>query len=85
MSAVALRTTSARGVSLSHATAIGPVHARAFVDVDTDSAAVTGLFTRPDSGVQTLSLAPRGRDFALREDPQAGKVKWKVNVQPLTR
>jgi alpha-D-xyloside xylohydrolase len=51
----------------------------------TDSAAVTGLFTRPDAPVQTLSLAPRGRDFALREDPQAGKVKWKVNVQPLTR
>jgi hypothetical protein len=51
----------------------------------TDAANVTGLFTRPDSNVQTLSLTPRGRTFALREDPQAGKVKWTVNVQPLTR
>jgi alpha-D-xyloside xylohydrolase len=51
----------------------------------TDAANVTGLFTRPDGGVQTLSLIPRGRTFVLREDPQAGKVKWTVNVQPLTR
>jgi len=51
----------------------------------TDAANVTGLFTRPDGGVQTLSLVPRGRTFALRDDPQAGKVKWTVNVQPLTR
>jgi len=51
----------------------------------TDSAPVTGLFTRPDSGVQTLSLVPRGRDFVLREDPQAGKVKWTIKVQNLTR
>jgi len=51
----------------------------------TDSAAVTGLFTRPDAPVQTLPLVPRGGSWVLREDPQAGKVNWKVNVQPLTR
>jgi alpha-D-xyloside xylohydrolase len=44
----------------------------------TDNAAVTGLFTRPGSDVQTLSLVPRGRDFVLRDDPQAGKVKWTI-------
>ncbi|HEX5888976.1 MAG TPA: TIM-barrel domain-containing protein, partial [Pyrinomonadaceae bacterium] len=47
----------------------------------TDAAPVTGLFTRPDSELQTLSLAPRGRDFVLRQDPQAGKVKWTIKAQ----
>ena len=51
----------------------------------TDNAAVKGLFTRPDSGVQTLSLVSRGRTFALSEDPQAGKVKWEIKVQNLVR
>lgn len=51
----------------------------------TDAAPVTGLFTRPDSELQTLSLAPRGRDFVLRQDPQAGKVKWTIKVQQLAR
>ena len=51
----------------------------------TDNAAVKGLFTRPDSGVQTLSLVSRGRNFALSEDPQAGKVKWEIKVQNLVR
>jgi alpha-D-xyloside xylohydrolase len=46
---------------------------------------VSGLFTRPDSGVQTLSLIPRGNSFALRNDPQAGKVKWTINSQSLAR
>jgi alpha-D-xyloside xylohydrolase len=44
----------------------------------TDNGNVTGLFTRPDSNVQTLSLTPRGRTFVLQEDPQAGKVKWTI-------
>jgi alpha-D-xyloside xylohydrolase len=44
----------------------------------TDAANVTGLFTRPDGGIQTLSLVPHGRTFTLREDPQAGKVKWTI-------
>ncbi|HZN07107.1 MAG TPA: TIM-barrel domain-containing protein [Pyrinomonadaceae bacterium] len=51
----------------------------------TDNAAVKGLFTRPDSGVQTLSLVSRGRTFALSEGPQAGKVKWEIKVQNLVR
>jgi hypothetical protein len=51
----------------------------------TDAAPVTGLFTRPDSDVQTLSLVPRARTFALREDPQAGKVKWEIKIQPLAK
>jgi alpha-D-xyloside xylohydrolase len=51
----------------------------------TDNAAVTGLFTRPDSGLQKLSLLSRGRTFALSEDPQAGKVKWDIKVQNLVR
>ncbi len=51
----------------------------------TDNAAVKGLFTRPDSGVQTLSLVSRGRNFALSEDPQAGKVKWEIKVQNVVR
>jgi len=46
----------------------------------TDGAAASGLFTRPDGGVQTLSVVPRGRDFVLRDDPQAGKVKWTIKV-----
>jgi Glycosyl hydrolases family 31 len=48
----------------------------------TDSAPVSGLFTRPGAGVQTLSLVPRGRDFVLREDPQHGKVKWTISSYP---
>ena len=51
----------------------------------TDNAPVTGLFTRPDSPVQQLSLAARGRTFALREDPQAGKVKWNITMSALVR
>jgi alpha-D-xyloside xylohydrolase len=51
----------------------------------TDSTAVNGLFTRPGGNVQTLSLVPRGRDFVLRQDPQGGKVKWTIKVQPLAR
>jgi alpha-D-xyloside xylohydrolase len=46
----------------------------------TDSAAASGLFTRPGGDVQTLSLVPRGRDFVLRDDPQAGKVKWTITL-----
>jgi len=51
----------------------------------TDNAPVTGLFTRPDSTLQPLSLAARGRTFALLEDPQAGKVKWNVTMPVLAR
>ncbi len=51
----------------------------------TDNAPVSGLFTRPDSGLQRLSLAARGRTFALREDPQAGKVKWEITTPALVR
>lgn len=51
----------------------------------TDNAPVTGLFTRPDSGVQPLSLAARGGKFGLQQDPQAGKVKWDIKVQPVVR
>ncbi len=51
----------------------------------TDNAAVNGLFTRPDSGLQKLSLVSRARTFALSEDPQAGKVKWDIKVQNVVR
>jgi hypothetical protein len=51
----------------------------------TDNTAATGLFTKPGSGVQTLSLVPRGNSFALRDDPQAGKVKWDIKVRTLVR
>jgi alpha-D-xyloside xylohydrolase len=47
----------------------------------TDAAPVTGLFTRPGGDLQTLSLVPRARSFALREDPQNGKVKWEIKMQ----
>ena len=51
----------------------------------TDMAPVTGLFTRPGSDLLTLSLVPRARSFALREDPQAGKVKWAIKLQTLAQ
>jgi alpha-D-xyloside xylohydrolase len=44
----------------------------------TDAAPVTGLFTRPGSDVQTLSLVPQAGGFVLRDDPQQGKVKWAI-------
>jgi alpha-D-xyloside xylohydrolase len=47
----------------------------------TDSAVAEGLFTRPGSDLQTLSVVPRGRDFVLRHDPEAGKVNWTIKVQ----
>jgi alpha-D-xyloside xylohydrolase len=51
----------------------------------TGGAQVSGLFTTPDSGVQTLSLSPRGRDYVLLKDPQGGKVKWTIKVQTLAK
>jgi alpha-D-xyloside xylohydrolase len=51
----------------------------------TDVASASGLFTRPGSELQTLSLIPRGRSFALREDPQGGKVKWEIKMQAVAR
>jgi len=50
-----------------------------------DAAPVMGLFTRPGSDLQTLSLVPRARSFVLREDPQNGKVKWEIKTQSLVR
>ena len=47
----------------------------------TDKTQVSGLFTRPDSGVQILSLVPRADGFVLRGDPQAGRVKWVIKTQ----
>jgi alpha-D-xyloside xylohydrolase len=46
----------------------------------TDDAQSRGLFTRPGSGVQSLTLVPRGRTFVLAQDPQAGKVKWTIKL-----
>ncbi|HEY3579936.1 MAG TPA: TIM-barrel domain-containing protein [Pyrinomonadaceae bacterium] len=51
----------------------------------TDAAPVIGLFTRPGSDVQTLSLVPRAGSFVLRDDPQDGKVKWRITTQSLVR
>jgi len=51
----------------------------------TDNTPATGLFTKPGGELQTLSLVTRARGFALREDPQAGKVKWDIKVQTLAR
>jgi alpha-D-xyloside xylohydrolase len=48
----------------------------------TDNAPVTGLFTRPDSDLQVLSLTSRGREYGLRQDPQRGKVKWSIRLYP---
>ena len=49
----------------------------------TDSAPVSGLFTRPGSDVQTLSLVARGRDYVLREDlePQITRNKIRISVR----
>jgi len=51
----------------------------------TDAAPVTGFFTRPNSELQTLTLLPRARSFALREDPQNGKVRWEITTRSLRR
>jgi hypothetical protein len=51
----------------------------------TDKTLAAGLFTKPGSDLQTLWLIPRGDGFVLREDPQAGKVKWEIRVQNLVR
>lgn len=45
-----------------------------------ETAAVKGLFTRPDGDLRALSLVPRGRSFTLAEDPEAGRVKWTIMV-----
>jgi alpha-D-xyloside xylohydrolase len=50
-----------------------------------DDGPVSGLFTRPGSDVQKLSLVPRAGSFALSADPQAGKVKWDIKVQRVAR
>jgi alpha-D-xyloside xylohydrolase len=51
----------------------------------TDGAPVSGLFTTPNSELQRLALVSRGRSFALRDDPQRGKVKWEIKVQTIQR
>jgi alpha-D-xyloside xylohydrolase len=51
----------------------------------TDNAQVSGLFTRPGSEVQVLSLVPRAGGFVLREDPQAGRVKWAIKIRTIAR
>ncbi len=51
----------------------------------TDTAPVTGLFTRPGNDLQTLSLVSRGRAYALQTDPQSGKVNWTINIHRLFR
>ena len=51
----------------------------------TDNLQASGLFTRPDSGVQVLSIVQRAGVFALREDPQAGRVKWTIRIFPAAR
>jgi alpha-D-xyloside xylohydrolase len=47
----------------------------------TDSAPVTGLFTRPGADLQTLSLVPRGRDFVLQDDPQMKRIKIRIFIR----
>ena len=51
----------------------------------TDTSSVKGLFTRPGADVQPLTLVQRARSYVLEADPQAGRVKWTINVQPLNR
>ena len=51
----------------------------------TDTSQASGLFTRPDGGLQTLNLIHQARGFRLKEDPQAGRVKWTIKVQPIAR
>ncbi|HEX7770956.1 MAG TPA: hypothetical protein VF435_00970, partial [Pyrinomonadaceae bacterium] len=46
----------------------------------TDNAPVSGLFTRPDSDVQTLSLVSRGRDYVV-SDPQITRNKIRISVR----
>jgi alpha-D-xyloside xylohydrolase len=60
----------------------GNVELRVF---STDNTAATGLFTKPGSDVQRLSLVPRGKSFGLNSDPQGGAVKWDIKVQNLVR
>ena len=51
----------------------------------TDNAAVNGLFTRPAAMCKRFLWFRAVVDFVLREDPQGGKVKWTIKVQPLAR
>ena len=46
----------------------------------TDSAPVSGLFTRPGSDVQTLSLVSRGRDY-VETDPQITRNKIRISIR----
>src|ERR1043165_2137381 len=51
----------------------------------TDAAPATGVFTRPGSELQTLTLVPRARSFVMHDEPQNGKVKWEIKTQNLVR
>jgi alpha-D-xyloside xylohydrolase len=46
----------------------------------TDNAPVSGLFTRPGSDVQTLSLVSRGRDY-VDPDPQITRNKIRISIR----
>jgi len=48
----------------------------------TDGAAASGLFALPGGQLQTLRLDGARQNFALRDDPLRGEVKWQVTRSP---
>lgn len=43
-----------------------------------DQASATGLFTTPDSGVQSITTNGSPSGYVLKEDPTRGQVKWQI-------
>jgi len=44
----------------------------------TDSGPASGLFTSPNTGVETLQLSSGSGGYALNSDPARGKVTWQI-------
>ena len=44
----------------------------------TDVSDASGLFTLPQGNIETVKLAAVNNVFAIKNDPLAGKVKWRV-------
>ena len=59
---------------------LSSVDGKLLINATGANAAAEGLFTKPDADLQTVSLIPRGRNFVLRQDPSAGKVKWTIKL-----
>ena len=45
----------------------------------TDTSAATGLFSLPQGNLESIKLESSGNNYAIRNDPLRGEVKWRIS------